>query len=229
MTPSRAGASRRHARVTAPAAGAADDGETRRSARITQHGDPEPHPSRDEPHGSRWPSRMRIHRMAIDATARTAASSVSSPRGPGRRADGGGQQVGEMVTDDDARERREEQPLRRVAAAPMRCAAQKARSRRRADLWKEQPQLATSSCGRRPPAAWRDDGGQRQAPVRPRATPMKTNSPTPSWVSASAMPANGEERGERVVRGRGLVAYRPARDWSVRHRVPRRDSKNTGR
>ena len=190
-----------------------------------QHGHAEPEPPRDQRHrqqvtqpqanpqdghrgdGEDGGELGRRHLMAEDVEA-----------------DGGRQEVGDMVADDDACERRQEQPL--------------GQHRRRADPVPAAPEGAFDAAGQaagdqQPPAGdvqvpgvdrqqrGGDDGGQG-----PRAGPAAGDAHDDEQADAQLGererrgPRHREERGERRRQeDDGLMAHRPASDWSVRHRA----------
>ena len=189
-----------------------------------QHGDPEPHPLRDplrrqqvtQPHADPQDGDRRDGQDGGELGRRHLVAQDVEP-------DGGGQQVGEMVADDDARERRQEQPLRqdRRGADPVPAAPEGAFHAAGQTSWKEQPpagDVQVPGVDRQQRGG--DDGGQR-----PRARPAAGDAHHDEQPDAQLgererrCPRHREELGEgRRQEDDRLMAYRPASDWSVRHR-----------
>ena len=153
VTPSQIGCEAAgHDRVTAPITRSppARQSDQVASARITPStATPSHTPRATSGTGSRWPSRMRIHRMVIDAMARTAASSVvvtSWPRtsSPTAAVSRWAKWSPTTTLASAARSSRSV----RTAAAPIRCPRRpKARSTRPGrPPGRSSPQLATSRC-----------------------------------------------------------------------------------
>ena len=198
----------------------------------TQHGDAEPDPLRDP---LRRQQVAQPHADPQDGDRRDGQDSGEL----GRRhlvaedveADGGGQQVGEMVADDDARERGQEQPLRqdRRGADPVSTAPEGAFHAAGQTAWKEQPPAGDVQV----PGVDRQQGGGDDGGQRPRAGPAAGDAHHDEQPDAQLGERQRRRSRHREELGEGrrqeddrLMAHRPASDWSVRHRAS--TPQNTG-